>query len=204
MPKHIFLVRHGQTDHNKNKIFQGWTDVSLNQKGKEQAKKLRDYFRHKKIDAVFTSDLKRATQTAKEISEELQLKPKKRTNLREQHLGKIEGESWENLNQKPNNMWEKILRAWNDEKYSDWKGHGGESVDEMYKRVKDLFQELHEKYPEKTVVLVTHGGVMQRIFELFKLKTYKEYISFKNTSITVLEKDDNGGYQVIKLNKHLK
>ena len=69
MPK-IFIVRHTQTEWNKNKIFTGWMDVSLSKEGVEQAKKIKEILKDEKIDFVITSPMKRCIETYKIIMEE--------------------------------------------------------------------------------------------------------------------------------------
>ena len=64
----IIFVRHCETDWNKEERCQGVTDLELNSNGLAQAKKLGIYFKDKKVDYVFCSDLKRARQTLNEIN----------------------------------------------------------------------------------------------------------------------------------------
>ncbi|MEK1831722.1 histidine phosphatase family protein [Priestia megaterium] len=64
----LYLIRHGQTDWNKNKLIQGHADIPLNEAGKQQAKRVAERFRDIHIDVIYTSDLLRAQETAREIA----------------------------------------------------------------------------------------------------------------------------------------
>ena len=66
----IYVVRHGQTDWNLEGRFQGRIDIPLNEKGKSQAKKTKEKLEGIKFDKVFSSPLKRALETAKNITDE--------------------------------------------------------------------------------------------------------------------------------------
>ena len=74
----IYVARHGQTDWNKNGILLGSTDKSLNEKGKKQALELKKKLQHIKFDTIISSDLKRASETAKIVSNDITIKKNKR------------------------------------------------------------------------------------------------------------------------------
>ena len=94
MPKRIIIIRHGETDYNKNKIFQGWDDVPLNKQGLMQAKKVANRLKEEAIDAFYSSDLSRALDTAKEIGKRISLQPTKDKRIRERNLGFFQGKKY--------------------------------------------------------------------------------------------------------------
>ena len=61
----VYVIRHGESETNYNKQWTGWSDVHLTDKGKEDAKKARDFLKHIPFDKIFASDLIRAVETAK-------------------------------------------------------------------------------------------------------------------------------------------
>ena len=65
----LYLVRHGQTDMNKEKLYYGWTDCPINDVGRKQAETLHQYFKNVNCHKVITSDLKRSVETAEIIKE---------------------------------------------------------------------------------------------------------------------------------------
>ncbi|HOP54967.1 MAG TPA: histidine phosphatase family protein, partial [Bacillota bacterium] len=90
----FYLVRHGTTQYNLENRFQGHLDIPLSNQGIEQAKKLADYLKDKKIDAIYTSDLKRAVQTAEYIAAAKSMKYRLLPSLREVDVGELEGLRW--------------------------------------------------------------------------------------------------------------
>ena len=71
----FYLIRHGETDWNKGGRYQGWTDIELNDAGREQARLLGLRFRHMPLDAVYVSPLKRAIATAEPMAKAKGLTP---------------------------------------------------------------------------------------------------------------------------------
>lgn len=87
----LIIIRHGETNHNKERICQGQLDTDLSIEGIEQAKKLGKRFKETKINFCYSSDLKRAKNTAKEIlkyHEDIKLILDKR--IRERNFGKLQ------------------------------------------------------------------------------------------------------------------
>lgn len=147
----IYLVRHGQTDLNEKQIIQGWTDSSLNEKGKEQAREISKELAGLAFDAVFSSDLKRAYETARIILENnkhadnTEIKTDKR--LRERGLGRLEGESSRNIN-------ETVYYEDNDEL-------GFEKMLDFDSRVADFLSEIKDNNKNwNNVLVVTHNGTI--------------------------------------------
>ncbi|MBI5126917.1 histidine phosphatase family protein [Candidatus Roizmanbacteria bacterium] len=91
----LYLVRHGQTEWNVRKLIQGHRDIPLNEKGKEQARKLADELKAIKFDAIYSSDLKRASETAGLIASTKGLDVHISEDLRERDFGKFAGQSFE-------------------------------------------------------------------------------------------------------------
>ena len=104
----IILVRHCETDWNKEERCQGVSDLELNTNGFSQAKKLALYFKDKEVDYVFCSDLKRAKQTLNEINYDQRFKVIYSEKLREMDQGEFEGLSLSYLKEKYSNE----LRIW--------------------------------------------------------------------------------------------
>lgn len=89
----IYLVRHGETDYNKNKVFQGQIDSHLTDEGIQQAKDLAKRLKDCKISKIYCSTLARARDTAKIISEVLKVDVVESPLLKEQSLGVWEGKN---------------------------------------------------------------------------------------------------------------
>ena len=93
----IYLVRHGETEWNEKKLIQGYSDIPLNKKGELQAKQLGQEFNNIYFDAVFSSDLLRAKNSAEIIILEKKLTVATTKVLRERFFGRFEGSSLNEL-----------------------------------------------------------------------------------------------------------
>ncbi len=200
MPKRLILVRHGTTDHNRRHLLQGWLDTPLNQEGLEQAQRLAKHLaQHYHFDHIYTSDLKRAHTTAKAIAEETQVPLTPTFLLRETNLGILQGHNWKELPPKLNKIWQQLREATHLQNL-DWKEHQGESLGQVYQRLKNFLRHLYLNHQNQVIVVVTHGGILNRILELLNLKDLEEFISYHNTAITILDKTTSQTYQLTSLN----
>jgi broad specificity phosphatase PhoE len=192
MPKKIILVRHGETDDNKARRFQGWQDTPLNLTGHAQAEKAAHRLAHEKVDAIYTSDLLRAYQTAEHIASVLSLPLMRRHQLREKNMGVFEGWRWE-VEKDPmrESLWQEYEKS-RDDGNMHWDKHEGESLLTHFERVDKFMGKVKQIHVDQVIILVTHGGTLNRIYEHFNFKmTNSQYISYNNTSISVVEKINN-------------
>jgi len=176
----LIIVRHGETEANVKRLIQGgWSNAPLNKKGIEQAKNLAKSLKKEKIDYIYSSDLKRASQTAQEI---FNYHPKasltKTKALRELYAGVDEGKC------KGKSFTRYCL-------FSSYKPEGGESLLEAQERVRNYFNKIYKKHENDNILIVTHGVIISALFlYLFKkklsLRNYKEY-RHKNTAYSILE-----------------
>ena len=152
----IYVVRHGQTDWNKEGILLGSTNRPLNSKGKEQALQLREKLKNIKFDFIISSSLERAITTAKIATTNTKIIES--DNLQERDYGKLEGT-------KPKN----IAYYW------DIKINSGDnSVETLENFLKRIFEEMDkivERYQQnKNILIVTHYGVVMAIDAYFNEK----------------------------------
>lgn len=167
----FLLVRHGKTDWNVQNRIQGYSDIPLNEIGKEQAQKvaklLKDHYG--KIDALYSSDLKRAVGTAEPIARNLGLKIITDPLLREQYMGDAEGmpesqfealygSAFRDLEKKYPDQWER----WHHTPIPH-----GETKASVFNRVEKFLKDLAKKYPCKTVAIVTHGAVIKTLIAYY-------------------------------------
>ena len=95
--KNIYLILHGETDWNRDKRFQGQTDVPLNATGKAQAAELVPMMAQLKVEAAFSSDLGRAYETAQIALSDVRLNIQKDPRLRETNIGEAEGLTYDEI-----------------------------------------------------------------------------------------------------------
>ena len=155
----LLLIRHGETDMNRELRFQGQVNVGLNSIGHEQARRLAARMAGQQADAVYASDLLRAQQTARPIASELALQPVPETGLREQSFGRVDGMRVDDIKAQHPEAWEGWLRF--EEHYAMPEG---ESTHQFHNRVMEAVYRLVAAHPDGKVVVVTHGGVLDMIY----------------------------------------
>ena len=155
----LVLIRHGETDMNRELRFQGHVNVALNATGLEQARRLAARMAGEQADAVYVSDLLRACQTAEPIAGGLALPAVTDVSLREQSFGRVDGMRVDDIQRDHPEAWAGWLRF--DE---DFAMPEGESTRTFHARVIEAVQRLVAAHPQQTVVVVTHGGVLDMIY----------------------------------------
>jgi len=149
----IILVRHGETEWNVNEVFRGSLDIELNQTGIKQAKLLAEYLSNLKIDAIYSSPLKRALATAEIIATYHKLNVEIAPGLIDFDYGK-----WQGLpHQEVKDKYKKLYAEWinSPEKV---KIPAGGSLNDVRKRATGVVDNVIAKY-EGTVILVSHRVV---------------------------------------------
>ena len=186
----IYVVRHGETDWNKEGRIQGTTDNSLNAKGKEQAATIAAQLSLISIDHIYTSGLTRAIQTgdALKVKAPMTAQPL----LNERSFGIFEGKADKDVAKElgPRAM------SLNDDM------DGGESLASIAKRVGKATRDIVERHPGGTVMIVAHSGVNPLVIgELIGLapeKAIKE-IRQSNDEVYKLEIFGKGAFNIWKL-----
>ncbi len=149
----IYFIRHGETDYNNAKRFQGHLDIPLNKKGIVQAKLALEGSKPIKIDKIYYSPLKRAKETAKIIDSfhNAQMIPDER--IKEINMGSLQGKCKDKLTK-----FELLLA------YSAPERFGGESHKEFCERVKSFLDEIINS--TENILIVSHGGVYRAIYKI--------------------------------------
>ncbi len=154
----ICFIRHGETDWNVEQRVQGHVDQPLNAKGMAQALALARRFLRGQATALYSSDLLRARQTAEPVARALDLDIRVEQALRERNFGRCEGLTLREIAaQSPEDA--RAIESGN----PDFAASGGESRRQHQTRVLDCVQALARAHPAQTVVVITHGGVLDVI-----------------------------------------
>ena len=146
----ILLARHGETDWNVERRVQGHTDRPLNETGRAQALALADRLAGEPIDAVYSSDLVRAHETARIVADRLGLPVTALPDLREKHFG-----SWEGLTDR------EVLDRFPEARTGHW--GDAETTEEVSRRVLDALRRIAEAHPAGRVLVVSHGGPLRAV-----------------------------------------
>jgi broad specificity phosphatase PhoE len=139
----LLLVRHGETDWNADGRLQGHTDRPLSDFGRRQARRLAEELEGEALQAIYSSDLARARETAETVGERLGLPVELDPDLREKDWG-----NWEGLTAVERDRVEFV----------------GESTEAHQERILRALRRISERHPgDGPILVVTHGGSMRRV-----------------------------------------
>lgn len=156
----FYVVRHGEATGNVDNILMGHYDCPLTKKGREQAINVQKNLNHISFDYVFTSDLTRAYETAKIIASPRGMKVLKTKALRERYCAELEGVSKDVLNKRYKKEIELLQKQSVTKKMNHRYVATEESGREVVNRVLSFFAEVATQYPNATVLVVSHSGVI--------------------------------------------
>lgn len=156
MSTKVILIRHGETEWSYQKRYCGFTDIELNEKGRQQARRLLKRLSKEKIHKVYSSDMKRTVQFAKIVFKDLPVE--ELLDLREMNFGIFEGLTYQDI-------MEKYPRV-----YGEWLGSPldiiitqGEGLKILARRVRKALRIILSQNSNKTVAVFTHGGPIRVI-----------------------------------------
>lgn len=146
----ILLARHGETDWNREGRWQGWADPPLNDTGRAQARELAEQLRGTPFDAVYSSDLQRARETAEILAEPHGVPVIVDRDLREIDIG----------------SWSGLTRAEIAERFPDGVRPDGETHEQQAARVRGAVTRIARDHPGERVLIVGHGGTIRSIHDV--------------------------------------
>jgi alpha-ribazole phosphatase len=179
----LYVARHGETNLNKKKVYQGWVDSELNEEGIKHCEEIRDKLSCITFDVVITSPLKRAVQSAEIIAGTPHSKFITCDAFKELNFGLWEAMHYKEIEKNYPLEW----NLWSE----DWVNYTiphGESFKIFYHRVEQGLKNMLEEYKDSTVLLVSHEGTLKVITTLllnlgieyywrfnFQFGTYSEF-----------------------------
>ncbi len=198
----LLLVRHGETDDNRNQVFQGQEGSTLNARGRDQAARLAARLASAKARpaALYASDLKRARETAEIVGRALSLEPVLDPELREIFLGAWQGLTHTEIAQRFPDEW----AAWRGGR--DIRRGGGETYAELSARMARAVERIARAHAFESAVVVSHGAA---------LKTFAGHVlgmgpgsatwlrAFRvqdNTGVSVVEWEEGAGFRIVAWN----
>lgn len=199
--KRVLLVRHGQTKWNDEGRIQGWSHIGLNEVGRAQAREVAQYLatEHASIDAIHSSDLPRALETAGEIAS---MDPFEDVPMltdavwRERDFGVYQGFNAQEFFEKYPEF--AVLSGGNEA--ANNRPERGESYAEFDRRVCDAWHDFLRTAPEQNPCLVTHTGVIRQILASIQQVDYVTAIMdipLTNCSVTEVLYDEEEDKQTI-------
>lgn len=181
----VALVRHGETDFNKNKIIQGRFDIPLNDLGKEQAKKTSKNFADINFDIIISSPLKRALETAHIIASQINYTDDIiiEEAFIERNFGEADG---------------KNVDLYVDDIFKD-NVKGLEKEEEIKQRIFSGIDRVCKTYENKNIMVVCHSHSIKAMLASVNPNEYNFKTFLTNCSITFLEKKEND-FEIKKVN----
>lgn len=179
----LLLVRHGETDWNKELRYQGQRDVSLNATGIRQAHRAGEILKDYKPSALFASDLTRTFQTAEIIGKIIGLSPKREPRLREIHFGEWEGKTYPEVLE----LYPDEVKRWR-ECPLEAQVPGGETLRDVLRRILESLEDICSQ-TEGNVVIVTHGGPIRLLLCHIGAEGAMWEYPVKPGSVTVVENE---------------
>ena len=155
----VVAIRHGETDWNAGGRIQGQLDIALNAVGRWQAGRLAGALADEGIDAIYSSDLLRALETAQALARGLALPVSTDCGLRERGFGSFEGLSYAEIAQ----HWPELMARWRC-RDPGFGAPGGETLQQFAARAIATAARLAALHPGGTIALVAHGGVMDCLY----------------------------------------
>ena len=187
----VYVIRHGQSEANLGDYYAGWLPVHLSDKGRRQAEEAGTLLAGIRMDRVFCSDLQRARETAAILFPKREAEPTDA--LREIGVGKIEGLPIRECEER----WpEEYAQA---EAEQDFAFFGGESGEEMRRRIHGFLGEM-EKVNAEHVAIVGHEGTVRETLNFALGQVIPlEHLKIDNASVSVFEVTD-GKWKLLRWN----
>jgi 2,3-bisphosphoglycerate-dependent phosphoglycerate mutase len=164
MKTQLLLIRHGETAWNAEHRIQGQLDIPLSPLGVLQSARLAECLANEPIDAVYSSGQSRAWLTAAPLAARLGLELIAEPRLRERSFGIFEGLTLDEIAAR----YPLEFKKWR-ERDPAWRPEGGESGQQLIDRVLSAVSDIGIKHPSQTVVLVSHGGVLDVLYRAARL-----------------------------------
>ncbi len=185
----IYLVRHGSTEWNEKRIWQGVVDTELSTNGIEEVEKMAEFFKNKQVDVIFSSPMRRAYQTANIIasktaygSEEIIVDNR----LRECEIKLWNGKTNEEIDQ----LYAAQFHEWFTNLSSDVSGV--ESLESVQRRMYDFLKDVIVHFTNKNVIIVSHAIALRMLISKILNLMPPDHLNFAldNASVSSLISND--------------
>lgn len=183
--KRLYIIRHGETDFNKNKVVQGrGINADLNDTGRQQAEAFYQMYKDVPFDKVYTSKLKRTHQTVAKFIEK---------GIPWEQLPGLDEVAWGNYEGQKHSAeldvnFKKLIKSWADGDYN-CKAEGGESPNELHARQTEAINHIIAQNNEENILISMHGRALRLLLCGLTKKTFNNMDDFphQNTSLYILD-----------------
>ena len=191
----LYFIRHGESESNRKQYFAGQIDAPLTELGHEQARLVATFFRDIPLNAVYASDLSRATETARPTADQHGLPVIPEPGLREVNTGDLEGVPFTQLSAK----YPEQYAVWNTD-IGNVSFPNGETMVEAALRAQEAVCRIAEAHPHGTVAVASHGAVIRAMFALWEhgsVRAMQHTAWAPNASVSEVAYE-NGTFRVIR------
>lgn len=199
MALELIIVRHGQSEGNRDRLFTGHGPSPLTERGREEARAVAERIAAKPVDALFSSDLPRAVQTAEPIAQLTGASILQDQALREKNFGHLTGVSFSELEAKHPDVWRGLLA-----RDVHFRPPGGESHAECRLRMQEFLTKLYEFRTTGRVVIVSHGvAINHLLYSVMRTPIDAAppmVFQIDNCSIQRVERQTDGFVRIICIN----
>jgi probable phosphoglycerate mutase len=191
----ICLIRHGETAWNTERRLQGHTDIPLNVRGALQARQMAQALQDIKLtfDVLYTSDLKRASDTANAIVELFGIEAQVDSALRERHFGALQGLSIPEAPALRPDIWQAHIA-----RDLEHDLEGGESIQQFALRVQNALEKIQVRHTGKTILIVSHGGTLDMMYRIASKQALntERIVSVPNASLNWITHSESDGWAI--------
>jgi len=196
--KRVILIRPGETDWNRLGRWQGWVASPLNAHGRQQVQQLAKYVRNIGVTALYSSDLRRAEETAEILTQSLGFEPILDSRLRERDIGEWQGLTLDEM------------RAWYPDMYAglmaDRMGYrvpGGEALADVKARVMEAFKDILAENTGETIGIISHTTALHLLLSELISGYRIGDTTFANSSVTTIQCVESGEWKLVTANDTL-
>jgi broad specificity phosphatase PhoE len=190
--KRVIFIRPGETDWNQQVRWQGWVASPLNDLGKRQAERLANYIRHINLKALYTSDLKRALQTADILAKNLGFESVPDERLRERNIGEWQGLTIDEMKTWYPDQYQNLLTD-----AENYRVPGGESRADVRKRMVEAFDVILKQDKGETVGVISHTTAIHELLAAVIPDNTNQEVAVSNTSVTTIALNETGKWQLV-------
>ena len=185
----LLLVRHGESEFNHAGRFAGFSDVDLTDTGRWQVERLRERIAEEKIDAVYSSDLKRAVRTAEIAMEGRGIPITTCAEVREINYGEVDGLPFSEIKARYPDLAKQLSTSELELAFP-----GGETFADFVQRVSTFEERLAKHGQAETVLLVAHGGPLRALLcSMLRISQRSWWqLSIDNASLSIVETHSRG------------
>ncbi|QWE22574.1 histidine phosphatase family protein [Polynucleobacter sp. AP-Jannik-300A-C4] len=191
----LCLIRHGETAWNAERRLQGHTDTPLNPKGVLQARQMAQALKDINLgfDVLYTSDLKRAADTANAVVELFGVEAQVDSALRERNFGVLQGLSITEAPLLRPDIWQAHIA-----RDLDHDLEGGESIQQFSLRVRNALDSIQKRHAGKTILVVSHGGTLDMMYRIASNQSLsaQRIVSVPNASLNWISHEESSGWAV--------